>query len=306
MYQRNYPCDNIIQVYWGPQNLNLTGPNVFKKQLYQCMLGQLLELKGEIEYLRSTNAFGTITWQLGEIWPTGGWGSLEYGTPVAGQVLGGRWKPLQYLLKATLYPDVTATCGNDSFCMIRNDAPGPFAGTVDLGIVHFRTGKVTTISSRKVQMEGSSSAQWFCIEDKLTKKATANALNCVLWSDIFHKYGCINGGADCIMTVTVTSHSGTVISENVVPLTTPAKMSLPSAHITFTIERNGEGGADIVLSTNDVAVYATLTTKAAGRFSENAILLLPGKKMIKFIPFGHMNFNLLTATLRVEHVQQYL
>lgn len=24
--------------------------------------------------------FGTVTWQLNEIWPTGGWGSIEYGT----------------------------------------------------------------------------------------------------------------------------------------------------------------------------------------------------------------------------------
>ncbi len=38
--------------------------------------------------------------QLNEIWPTGGWGSIEYGNPnIAGQVLGGRWKPLHYLVR---------------------------------------------------------------------------------------------------------------------------------------------------------------------------------------------------------------
>ena len=36
-------------------------------------------MKSNIENRRSGNTFGTIIWQLGEIWPTGGWGSLEYG-----------------------------------------------------------------------------------------------------------------------------------------------------------------------------------------------------------------------------------
>lgn len=41
MSERNYPCDNIIQVYFGAQDWNATGEDVFKKQLYMCMLGQV-------------------------------------------------------------------------------------------------------------------------------------------------------------------------------------------------------------------------------------------------------------------------
>ena len=48
---------------------------------------------------RAQNQFGALVWQLNEIWPTGGWGSVEYGSAVEGQVLGGRWKPLQYLYR---------------------------------------------------------------------------------------------------------------------------------------------------------------------------------------------------------------
>ncbi len=40
-------------------------------------------MKSNIENRRSGNEFGTVIWQLGEIWPTGGWGSLEYGIPSA-------------------------------------------------------------------------------------------------------------------------------------------------------------------------------------------------------------------------------
>jgi hypothetical protein len=64
-----------------------TGELAFKRQLYQCMLGQALHMKSSMELHRSVNQFGTMIWQLGEIWPTGGWGSLEYGTPgMPGQV----------------------------------------------------------------------------------------------------------------------------------------------------------------------------------------------------------------------------
>ena len=82
------------------------------------MLGQALEMKSNIETRRGTNEFGTIIWQLNEIWPTGGWGSLEYGTPVEGQVIGGRWKPLHYFLRASVFADVMATCGEGGVCYV--------------------------------------------------------------------------------------------------------------------------------------------------------------------------------------------
>ena len=68
------------------------GEGPLKKQTYLCMLGQAIQRKTDIESWRSGNVWGTLLWQLNEIWPTGGWGSLEYGTPghSAGQVIGGR------------------------------------------------------------------------------------------------------------------------------------------------------------------------------------------------------------------------
>ena len=97
MAERNYPCDSLINVYFGmhPDSyFNTTGEVPFKRQLYQCLLSSALNIKQDIETRRSKNELGILVWQFNEIWPTGGWGSIEYGTPVAGQVLGGRWKPL--------------------------------------------------------------------------------------------------------------------------------------------------------------------------------------------------------------------
>lgn len=112
--QRNYPCDVYLDVYFNMtyKQIDPVGEDAFKQQLYLCMIGQSLKLKSDIEQRRSTNSFGTIVWQYGEIWPTGGWGSIEYGPENrAGQVVGGRWKPLHYLYKASLMTDVTAACG---------------------------------------------------------------------------------------------------------------------------------------------------------------------------------------------------
>ena len=51
-----------------------------------------------------------------EIWPTGGWGSIEYGSAVPGQVLGGRWKPLHYVLRASIFADQLCVCTADGSC----------------------------------------------------------------------------------------------------------------------------------------------------------------------------------------------
>ena len=34
MAQRNYPCDSVVLMYFGSQDLNATGEHAFKKQLF--------------------------------------------------------------------------------------------------------------------------------------------------------------------------------------------------------------------------------------------------------------------------------
>lgn len=56
----------------------------FARQLWLSQLAAALQMKQQIETFRATNIFGTLIWQLGEIFPTGGWGSLEYAHAFAG------------------------------------------------------------------------------------------------------------------------------------------------------------------------------------------------------------------------------
>jgi len=299
MYQRNYPCDNIIDVYWGFQNFNLSGELAFKRQMFQCILGQALQMKSTIEGKRSGNVWGTLIWQLNEIWPTGGWGSIEYGTPGKGQVIGGRWKPLHHFLQSSVFADVMATCGKNGQCYVKNDGIRPFSGSVETALVHFATGTVSPVSSLKTSLSpGGGTSQFFCAKD--TASTTGAPLACSAWNDILKSAGC-NSASDCIATVKVVNQDGSVASSNVLALTPPANMTLPKANVKFTVGTDGT----VTITTDAVAAYVTLTTEADGRFSENVLLLVPGNKAVKFIPFGTLDINKLTTTLRVEHAQQY-
>ena len=80
--QRNHPADSFIGSYFGiheRDSMNSTGAAVLQRHLYQSMLAQALNIKSIVETMRSANKFGALTWQLGEVWPTGGWGVVEYG-----------------------------------------------------------------------------------------------------------------------------------------------------------------------------------------------------------------------------------
>eukprot|EP01050_Picozoa_sp_SAG11_P036628 SAG11_NODE_14034_length_628_cov_0.618147_1_plen_182_part_10 len=162
----------------------------------------------------------------------GGWGSIEYGTVghTKGQVLGGRWKPLQHWYKASIYADIAATCGvrgrpddtnssatavaaagidaGKTICYVKNDSPRPFIGKVEVESVDFATGKASVVKSLAVDMvAGAGVVQWFALD-----KA-------------------VDGTAEMLM-VTVTGKDGSTESRNPVAFATPAKMKLPKATVT--------------------------------------------------------------------------
>jgi hypothetical protein len=122
-YYRNWPTDNVIYSYFGmSQNLNLTGETAFKRQLYQSQLGQALFISTETAAWRSQNVFGSMTWMLNEVWPTGGWGAVEWGRANSpGQIEGGRWKPLYLSLSLKLFLSLSfcsvSRCPCPCFCL---------------------------------------------------------------------------------------------------------------------------------------------------------------------------------------------
>lgn len=294
MSQRNYPCDNYIITYFGNvgQDLNATGEAVFKKQLYQCMIGQGLLLNQEILDFRGKNTFGLLVWQFNEIWPTGGWGSVEYGNPeFPGQVIGGRWKPLHHWYKSHLFADVLAHCGREGHCWIRNDAPKAFSGKLLLQTTAFANGTVTTACEQQVSLAAGA--------------GTLEYLECP-------QLAAFDDSREHVLEAIVTDVEGELQSRNVIPLTTPEHMALKTAKVSVSAIRDLNGDLVADVKTEAVAMYVTLTTLAHGRFEDNAFLLRPPGRKVKFLvadPSPHASqdeaFEKFQASLRVEDASAY-
>ena len=71
MAQRNYGCDDAFATFF-PDGMNVTlddaGAEPFAAQLYLCQLATTLALQSTVEVHRSSNRWGLLTWQLGEVW----------------------------------------------------------------------------------------------------------------------------------------------------------------------------------------------------------------------------------------------
>jgi len=86
-YWRSYSQDSIVQSHFSSAAVNYSvigDSETFARQLFLSQLAAAFQMKQQIETFRATNTFGTLIWQLGEIFPTGGWGSLEYAHAFAG------------------------------------------------------------------------------------------------------------------------------------------------------------------------------------------------------------------------------
>eukprot|EP01088_Endostelium_zonatum_P001319 TRINITY_DN11638_c0_g1_i1.p1 TRINITY_DN11638_c0_g1~~TRINITY_DN11638_c0_g1_i1.p1 ORF type:complete len:932 (+),score=184.72 TRINITY_DN11638_c0_g1_i1:367-2796(+) len=301
LYQRNYPCDNIIKVYFGiNQNLDPIGKEAFAKQLYQCMIGQMLELKSDIEVRRAGNTFGTVTWQLNEIWPTGGWGSVEYGTVnfTSGQILGGRWKPLQYTFRQSSFQDIFATCGANAFCFVKNDSPFKQDVIVTVDLLHLTTGKRFRSFTERTALEaGAGISRWFC----------ANK-NCNNLPQVLGQAGCVSTGRDCIFDITVShANNNEVIMSNIVAITNPGNMTLNQVTISHTVSQVQGNSVHVQLSVNGgVAMYVFLTTAVGGTWSDNVLVLVPGEPVtLTYHFFGTPNRQAFIESLTIEHVKLY-
>ena len=238
-HRRNHNSDAMIFSYFGPQGLaqlDETGDAAFKQQLYHSMLAQALHLRGLVEGLRAANIHGMMTWDLNEIWPTGGWGSIEYGAVADGAIEGGRWKPSHYALRGA-YADVMAVCGfvgtvrldqqqpSDTStrkrlsqqilrCFVRNDSPWTQQVTVSVSVLHLVTGAHAQIQhftrpvapAATLGAPNASSApstllnalDWFCASDT----DTGDAGSCKPLGVVLTEAGCSVTGSDCVLNVT--------------------------------------------------------------------------------------------------------
>jgi hypothetical protein len=323
MAQRNYAVDNFVvataNTPWPSGFDNATGQLALQKALYFAMLGQALWVKSDIEGRKSSNSFGTIIWQFNEVWPTGGWGSIEYGSTgfTPGQVEGGRWKPLQYFLRRFLFRDHHVAASYDGRIFIRSDdAFSPTNATASLSFLHFASGSVSAGPSFPVTLpHGAAASAWFCADG-----VSASWL-CKPWAQVLPAVGCAADGSDCAALLQLTeggsqravpqagsagAPSAPLLAENFELLAPVWRLALPQASVTAAVGAPAaDGSVPISLSASATALFVHLSTLAQGRFSDNSLLLLPGLTSVSFLPWGALDLPLLKSSLRVEHVQLY-
>ena len=298
MYWRSYSQDSIVASYFGEGdgaavNMSVVGDaTVFARQLLLSQLAAALLVKSEVETQRAGNVYGTMLWQLGEIFPTGGWGSLEYATTIAstaGQVRGGRWKPLHYLFESVLFKDVIVACGDSAVCYVRNDSPLKAIGSqarVELEVVNVASGARRAVrNSHELPLlpAGPGAISWFCagggnISNGSNSGAGGTGGGCDPWSKVLLSADCRADGSDCILNATVVSAAGDLLSSNPSLLAPPAAVlkHLRPPRLVATVESPAPpAGAPIRIwvAAAAPALFVTLSTLAQGRFSRNAFFI---------------------------------
>lgn len=220
---------------------------------------------------------------------------------------GGRWKPLHYFFAAHLYTDLFAACGNDGRCFVKNDNPLNGVNlTAFVSLERYEDGSHIVLSNRSFSLPaGANSLQWFCAASSAIPPAA-----CPTWNSVLPKSGCWGNGSDCLLNITlVESVSSRYLYSNQQLLNSPELLmpSLSHLPISFSIGNPSNGVVPITVTATESVLYVHLTTLASGRFSENSFSLVSTRsKTVQFIPIDSLNMALLTSSLRVEHLAQYL
>jgi hypothetical protein len=269
----------------------------------------------------------------------GGWGSLEYGNhnlPQGGQVVGGRWKPLHYFYRSSLFRDVSATCGANGIGYIRNDSgERTFYGFVEMSVINIETG-LTDIYQETNDIylpPGPGSLK------KLNCPNNINGTTHFMSIDVFRSTAAaaaadVGDVGDVGDTSNRGRHRRKLEARNSPLFFSPPK-DITTVWCDSGLDVNVLDNDDVynynyetvtetdydqiipiqieVTATVPVALLVVLTTQAHGRFSDNAFTIIGGKTIIEFYPF-YINedeliiediINILKRTLRVEDMAMH-
>jgi len=233
-----------------------------------------------------------------------------------GQVLGGRWKPLMHFYKQHLYTDLFVTCGADARCLVRNDGLAGFSGSLVLTLLNVSNSALVPLNRSAVSLGAAGAddaSAWLCAA---AGGGSPWAASCAGWAATLPSLGASPSGAVLLMTLEDGASAAAYSSFEL--LATPAAMAASGAlsgavsataavgapapdglSVPVTITVSGGGGG--------AALLVTLTTLAQGRFSENALVLPTGDRVVQFIAVGGpVDAALLASSLRVEHARTYI
>jgi len=241
---------------------------------------QALCLKSQVEFYRrnkaeAPNTMGAIYWQLNAIWQAPSWASLEYQ---------GRWKVAHYFARRFYTPVLVSAYElpiNSFYVYVTSDVNNAISGTVTIYLWSYTGTSPLTTFTAQFSLNALGSGQVY-----------ANSISSMI-------NGYCSTLTDCFFYIEATDSNNNLLSTNEYYLTSLANVTLPTPSIDISnIQQNGNN-VTFTVSTNNVSPYVFLGTTTAGRFSDNAFLLLPNQPaQITFYGWEQFsNFNVNATTV---------
>ncbi|WP_306262123.1 glycoside hydrolase family 2 protein [Pararhizobium sp. IMCC21322] len=227
-------------------------PVGFENFVYLSQVQQGLAIKTAVDYWRSIkpHCMGALYWQLNDTWPVASWSSLDYG---------GNWKLLHHMAKDFFEPAVVVAVPTDDNIAL-------------IAINDLRDQRELRVTAYAVSMSGT---QRELGAGRRSINSTENAVllnlpkqDLQVGEILYFEWA----GPDGII------HSDHFTNE---PYKT---LDLQNPEIEFDITPSGEGW-EVTLTCQTLALFVALEADSAGRFSDNAFTMLPGrKKALHFVP----------------------
>ncbi len=298
---QSFPSLAVIRTYAREDELNLTSPVMehhqrnrggnsrilenmtryfrvpdgFENFVYVSQILQLLAIKTGVEFWRSLRpaCMGTLYWQLNDMWPVCSWASLEYG---------GNWKLLHYEAKR-FYAPLLLSAHQDKdqlFVHVDSDLAQSVSAEVELAVLDF-TGKTTWNQRTQVEVAPNSAVTVLAAAvQELTSTPAGSFLQMTL------------------------RHTGGQATNT--HFFRPYKAcQLPVVQVQRRIRSVADGKFEIELFADAPAFFAALEAPGVpGRFSDNALTLLPGSPCnVTFTPRSSVSASDLEKSLIVRHLR---
>jgi hypothetical protein len=186
-------------------------------------------------------------------------------------------------------------------------APLDVMATVALVRISGAGAQLASNSTRVTLPRGAGAVQWLCVGTGDTAGAGCEPLAAYL-----ARQGCASNGSDCVLVTSLAdAATGAPVTDSWELLGLPGELALsdPALALAVAPAANADGSINVTVTANAApAAFVTLTTAAQGRFSDNVFWITSAgnAKTVAFIPFGQLDADLLRASIRVEHLQQYL
>ncbi len=263
---QSYPSMDVIRTFAAPEDFNISAPvfeshqknhggnariaetmfryfrfpTDFENFVYLSQVQQGLAIHTAVTHWRSLkpHCMGTLIWQLNDTWPVCSWASLDYG---------GGWKLLHHMARKFFAPVHVSAVPDGKAVLLRavNDTDTPVA---------------VTIRALALSMDG-------------TERPLGEATAIVGPDAAVEALRCDGVGADEMLVFHWTTPDGQAGADHFAPR--PYKSyALQPPEVSMQTAATGTG-VTITLTAQRPAFFVALEADVPGRFSDNAVLLLP-------------------------------